>query len=36
MNLRSIAQQLGVGSWKYLSNLLLEEQSDPQQLGLRL
>jgi hypothetical protein len=36
MNPRWIAQQPGVGSWKYLSNLLVEEQSDPQQPGLRL
>jgi len=36
LNLRWIAQQLWVGSWKYLSNLLIEEQSDPQQPGLRL
>ena len=36
LSLRSIAQQLGVGSWKYLSNLLAQEApSDAQQqLGL--
>jgi hypothetical protein len=36
MNLRWIPQQFGVGSLKYLSNLLVEVQADPQQPGLAL
>ncbi len=37
MSLRWIAQQLGFGSWKYLSNLLAQApQDDPNQPGLGL
>jgi hypothetical protein len=36
LSLKWIAQQLGVGSWKYLSNLLGQETADPTQPELRL
>jgi hypothetical protein len=31
MSLKWIAQQLGIGGWKYLSNLLGQEASDQTQ-----
>ena len=32
MSLKWIAQQIGIGSWKYLSNLLCVPPSDSKQL----
>jgi hypothetical protein len=34
MNLKWIARQPGIGGWKYLSNLLAEEPSHPEQAAL--
>ena len=34
MSLKWIAQQLGIGSWKYLSNLLGQRAADPAQPDL--
>jgi putative transposase len=36
MSLKWVAQQLGIGCWKYLSNLLAEERNDPTQRDLAL
>ena len=36
LSLKEVARQLGVGSWKYLSNLLEQEGPNPAQRELRL